>query len=269
MISKNIKLSYMIYILLLFTVNYINANYDIWNGKKCAIVLTYDDALNTHIDNVIPLLDSLNFKATFYVFGYSSAFRNRLNDWRKAALNGHELGNHTLFHPCAGSYKGREWVKPDYDLNKYSLQRIKDEILMNNALLEALDGNKSRTFAYPCGDMSAGDSSYVNFIKENFESARSVKSTHENLDSIDLFDIGCFVVNGQLGDELINQVKHAMQNQTLLVFLFHGVGGEHPINISLEAHKKLLKFIKENENQILIAPLRDIVKFIKNKLIHK
>jgi peptidoglycan-N-acetylglucosamine deacetylase len=30
-----------------------------WHHKKCAVVLTYDDALNVDLDNALPLLDSL------------------------------------------------------------------------------------------------------------------------------------------------------------------------------------------------------------------
>ena len=73
-----------------------------WNNKKAAVVLTYDDAVNQHLDNAIPVLDSLGLKATFYITGYSSSIRERMNDWKKIAINGHELGNHTLYHPCVG-----------------------------------------------------------------------------------------------------------------------------------------------------------------------
>ena len=38
-----------------------------WNGKKCAVVLTYDDGLNIDLTNVIPALDSLGLKGTFYI----------------------------------------------------------------------------------------------------------------------------------------------------------------------------------------------------------
>ena len=103
-----------------------------WNGKKCAVVLTYDDALNVHLDNVIPALDSLNLKGTFYLSGYFPGCRNRLSDWSKAAKGGHELANHTLFHPCTGKIPGRDWVKPDYDLGSYTMQRLLDEVRMTN-----------------------------------------------------------------------------------------------------------------------------------------
>lgn len=85
-----------------------------WNGKKSAVVLTYDDALKVHLDNAIPLLDSVGQKATFYLSGYFAGCRDRLNDWRKTVTKGDELGDHTLFHPCIGNQPGREWVSRDY-----------------------------------------------------------------------------------------------------------------------------------------------------------
>lgn len=95
-----------------------------WQNKKCDVVLTYDDALNVHIDNVVPLLDSLGFKGTFYLSGFFPSFREQMNDWKTVAAKGYELGNHTFFHPCEGNRQGRECVKADYDLNTYSVQRI-------------------------------------------------------------------------------------------------------------------------------------------------
>ena len=79
-----------------------------WNGKKCAVVLTYDDALNVHLDKVIPALDAFKFKGTFYLVGSSPVVSKRLNEWRAAAKKGHELGNHTLNHPCDGTFAGRD-----------------------------------------------------------------------------------------------------------------------------------------------------------------
>lgn len=42
-----------------------------WRNKRCAVVLTYDDALDVHLDHVIPQLDSSGFKGTFYLTGKS------------------------------------------------------------------------------------------------------------------------------------------------------------------------------------------------------
>lgn len=110
-------------------------NKRVWNNKNCAVVLTYDDALNVHIDNAIPVLDSLKLKATFYLSGYSGVLNSRMTEWETIAKKGHELANHTLFHPCTGKRPGREFVTADYDLNNYSLRRLTDEIKMTNTLL--------------------------------------------------------------------------------------------------------------------------------------
>lgn len=239
-----------------------------WRGKKCAVALTYDDALNVHLDNAIPVLDSLGLKATFYLSGYSGVLNGRLSEWRIVAKEGHELGNHTLFHPCAGKRPGREFVTADYDLNNYSVNRMVNEIKMTNTLLKAIDGKTKRTFAYPCGDTRIGDSSYLDQLKNDFTGARGVNAAMPKLEETDLYNINCYTINGQSGDELIALVKQAMANHTLLVFLFHGVGGEHSLNVSLAAHSKLLHFLKENEKDIWVAPMTDIAEYIKKYQLH-
>jgi len=236
-----------------------------WHTKKCAVALTYDDALNVHLDNVVPLLDSLGFKGTFYLSASFPGFSARVSDWISVSKRGHELGNHTLFHPCEGSLPGREWVKPDYDLKKYTVGRMVDEIRMANTLLQTLDGKTERTFAYPCGDMKAGDSSYVEKIRADFLGARGVEGKMQKLDEIDVYDVGAYMVNGQSGDELIRLVKEAMAKHALLVFLFHGVGGEHALNVSLDDHRKMLYFLKDNEKDIWVAPMVEIAKYVRER----
>lgn len=53
---------------------------NVWNGKKCAVVLTYDDAIDQHLDNAIPVLDSLGLKATLYhcLLSFCSATHKRM-----------------------------------------------------------------------------------------------------------------------------------------------------------------------------------------------
>jgi len=236
-----------------------------WQAKKCAVVLTYDDALNVHLDNVVPLLDSLGFKGTFYVTCSSPDFKERLSDWISVAKEGHELGNHTLFHPCEGGGPGREWVQPEYDLRTYTVRRIVDEIRMANAFLQPMDGRTQRTFAYPCGDMKAGDSSYVDEIRKAFLGARGVAAPLQKKNEIDPYNVGAYMVNGQSGDELIGLAKEAIAKNALLVFLFHGVGGEHSINVPLTDHRKLLYFLKQNERDIWVASLLEICRYVKEQ----
>lgn len=256
---KNLILSVLLCTLSLMTYS------QAWKNKKCAVVLTYDDALNVHLDHAVPLLDSLNLKGTFYLSAYFPGSRDRIADWKAAAKKGHELANHTLFHPCVGQKPGREFVTADYDLKNYSVRRIADEIRMTNIFLQALDGKTKRTFAYPCGDMLVGDTtSYVNQIRNDFVSARGVKGEMLTIETIDLFNVGSYMINGHTGEQMIDLVKAAMKKNALIVFLFHGVGGEHGLNVSLREHRKLLKFLKQNEKQIWIAPFLEVTEHIKN-----
>ncbi len=234
-----------------------------WNGHQCAVVLTYDDGLHVHLNQVIPLLDSMDFKATFYIPGNAPALYNHIEEWAEASKKGHELGNHTLNHPCAGKSMGREWVNPDYDLDDYSVTKIIDEIKLANTLLKAIDGKSQRTFAYTCGDTQIGGVSFIPEIKNSFVAARSVGPSFESLAVIDLYQIGAFMVNGETGSELKSMVQQAMEKNVLLVFLFHGVGGEHDINVSLEAHRQLIQFLKQHETEIWLAPLEEVATFLK------
>jgi sialate O-acetylesterase len=234
-----------------------------WQGKKCAVVLTYDDAIDQHLDNAIPVLDSLRLKATFYLTAFSASMQNRMTEWKELSTNGHELGNHTLFHPCMGG-KGREWVKPEYDMNNYTVQRMVDETRMTNLFLKALDGKAKRTFAFTCGDMKIGDSSFVNAMKNDFVAARAVRNEMHKINEVDLYNVDCYMVNGETAAQMIGWAKKAMETNSLLVILFHGVGGGNALNVSIAAHREFLQFLKKNEKEIWIAPMINVAEYIKN-----
>jgi sialate O-acetylesterase len=234
-----------------------------WKGKKTAVVLTYDDALNVHLDNVIPALDSLNLKGTFYLTASSDAGRNRIAEWRKAATNGHELGNHTLFHPCDASKPGMTWVRPEYDMSKYSLAQIQNEIKMCNAYLKAIDGKDTRTFAFTCGHKKVAEGEFIQSLASDFVAARAVRHEMHSLAEQTLLDIDCYSMEGSTGLQMIELVKQAQASGKLLVFLFHGVGGEHGLNVSKEAHSQLLHYLKENEKDIYMDTMINLAEYIK------
>jgi peptidoglycan/xylan/chitin deacetylase (PgdA/CDA1 family) len=235
-----------------------------WNGKSCAVVLTYDDGLNVHLNNVIPALDSAGLKGTFYISSYNHLLQQQIPGWRKAAANGHELANHTIYHPCEGGRPGREFVTAQNDMNNYTVKRMDDEIETMNNLLYAIDGKTKRTFAYPCGDTKIHDTLYLQPIQNQILGARGVNAVMPLIDSIDLWNIPCYPMNGESGEQLINLVKKAQASHTLLVFLFHGVGGEHNLNVSLEAHSALLHYLKQ-QRDIWVAPMVEVADFIRER----
>lgn len=233
-----------------------------WNGKKCAVVLTYDDAIDQQLDNAAPLLDSLGLKATFYITGFSASMQKRLPEWKALASKGHELGNHTLYHPCAGG-KGREWVRPDYDLNNYTIPRLLDEIRATNVLLQSMDGKTERTFAFTCADTKVKDSSFASLIRKDFIGMRNVRNEMHSLDKVNMDDIDCYMVNGHSAEQMISWVKKAKETKSLLVILFHGVGGGNGLDVSIPAHRELMLYLKQQEKDIWIAPMIDVARFVR------
>ena len=230
-----------------------------WQNKKCAVVLTYDDAIPQQLDNAVPVLDSLNIKATFYLTALFA--KDRLDDWRKLAAKGHELGNHTLFHPCTGGI-GREWVKPDYQLQNYTVQRMLDEVRMTNVFLKALDGKSKRTFAFTCGDMKIGDSSFISAMREDFIAARAVRHEMHTIDKVDVYNADCYVVNNHTAAQMIEWVKKAQETNSLLIMLFHGVGGGNGLDVSVSEHSKFLHYLKEQEKNIWITTMLEAAELV-------
>lgn len=235
-----------------------------WQHKRCAVVLTYDDGLNVDLSNVIPALDSVGLKGTFYISDYFNGLSSQISGWKAAAANGHELANHTVHHPCTGNLPGREFVTADYDLNRYTIRRMTDEIRTMNNILKAIDGKWKRTFAFPCGDTKIHDTAYIDPLRNEFVAARGVRGEILTIDKVDLYNVPSFMINGQTGPELIRMVKDAMSKGGLIVFLFHGVGGEHALNVSLQAHTELLRFLKENEGGIWNTTMIEAGEYIKN-----
>ena len=64
-------------------------------------------------------------------------------------------------------------------------------------------------------------------------------------------------------DEMKKWVDEALATNSLLVILFHGVGGGNGLDVKIEDHYKLLTYIKEKENEIMVAPMVDMTQHIK------
>ena len=68
------------------------------NEKRGAVSLSFDDARVSQIDTGLALLDEHHVKVTFFV--QAENISHRLEGWKKAAADGHEIGNHSMTHPC-------------------------------------------------------------------------------------------------------------------------------------------------------------------------
>lgn len=210
-----------------------------WPGKaKAAVSLSYDDALNSQLDNAVPALEKYGIKASFYPILSSPVMVERMSEWRKLAADGHELGNHTLFHSCAKSKPGRDWVPTYNDLDKKVIGQMRDELLTANAFLHALDGKTERTLTPPCLDWDVADGNYVETLSDLFVGIKGAEKIPAEYSAMLLPD-------GISGKELIDFVKKSAKSGGLVQIIFHGIGGDH-LSVSKEAHEQLLKFLANN-----------------------
>src|SRR5688572_7649145 len=140
------------------------------SGKRVAISITFDDARLSQVEGGTALLDEFNVKATFFVV--PSAVEKRLEGWKKATASGHEIGNHSLNHPCTGNFL---WSRKNA-LEDYTLDKMRSELQDANKSIQKLLGVTPRVFAYPCGQTFVGrgteTKSYVPVIAGMFTLGR-------------------------------------------------------------------------------------------------
>lgn len=235
------------------------------NGTKAAVSLGYDDALNSQLDNVIPTLDKYRVKGTFYLTLSNESVNNRMSEWRQAAINGHELANHTLFHQCSRKAPGREWVTEDQDLDKITVTQLAAQIRVGNTLLHAIDGKTERTFTTPCGDLNAGGTPYIPAIKDNFVAIKAIVNGEiTDMKTLDPYAVGFEVPVNVTGKQLIAIVKAAATKGTMTAFTFHGVGGDY-LTVSKEAHDELVKYLAAHKDIYWTDSFLNIMKYVKEQ----
>jgi peptidoglycan/xylan/chitin deacetylase (PgdA/CDA1 family) len=236
-----------------------------WPKKiQAAVSLSYDDALESQLDVAIPALNRYQIKASFYLVLSSPTIANRLPEWRAAALQGHELANHTLFHQCARSPAGREWVDPKNDLDKITVAQLEDQILLANTMLYAIDGKRERTFTTPCADLKASGENYLYAIKSEFVAIKSISGDGitSDMTAFDRYAVNVIAPTDVSGAQLIAIVKEGAKKGTMVNITFHGVNGDY-LQVSRQAHEELLKFLSDNQETYWTDTFINIMKYVK------
>jgi peptidoglycan/xylan/chitin deacetylase (PgdA/CDA1 family) len=232
-------------------------------GQKAAVSLSYDDALDSQLDHAIPTLNKYGLKGTFYVKLASPVIDKRLPEWRAAAKKGHELGNHSLFHQCSKSLPGRDWVEADQDLDKLTVGQMKDQVLLANTFLYAIDGKRERTFTAPCIDKNAGGKNYIDAIKSEFVAIKVESGgVTPDMNKLDPYAVGVAFPTNVTGQQLIDIVKEAAEKGTMANFTFHGVGGDH-LSTSVEAHEELVKYLAAHKDIYWVDTFVNEMKYVR------
>lgn len=235
------------------------------------VSLTFDDALDAHLDAAMPILEGVGLRGTFFVNINSDCFASRHREWAAAAANGHELGNHSVFHPGVST---KRWVTEGIALEHYTLDRMRHELMVASQILTMLDGRVERTFAFPCSNPWLGEAGwprrlltklgldrtrimgwvdkygldvgskrvdYTPLVRELFPAARC--------GGIEIGDLPVqppdrHRVRGVTGDGLdiaglMAAVDEAAARNAWLILVFHGIGGGHHLSCDVDAFREL------------------------------
>ena len=232
-------------------------------GKKCALSLTFDDARLTQIDKGIPLLNKYNVKATFYIS--PERLTERLDGWKEALALGHEIGNHTMSHPCTGNYA----FSRDNALEQYTLAKIADDIDQANAYIQKELNAIARSFAYPCGQKFVGQGvdlqSYVPLIAERFTSGRGWLGEDSNDPWIcDMSQLLGMESDGKSFQELKALVDKAAAEGRWLILAGHEMDDAGAQTTLLTSLEELCQYAQDPANGIWIDRVDRISAFISD-----
>lgn len=236
-------------------------------GAACAVSLSYDDSLPVHYQRVAPLLERHDMRGTFYL---SVRDIRDPQAWKALAAGGHELGNHSLFHPCRRDPGNLSWLADHYDLSSYTAERFRDELTVANLVLDLLDGGRPRTYGNNCTNLTIGngvqEQPMDTILAELFEAARGA-ITNQPVDPTEpaFTRLGHFVGDGKSFAQLRSEIDSACAHGGWIIYMFHGVGeGTHSLFIAEDDHRLLVEWLDVRSGSVWTAPVVEVARYLKS-----
>lgn len=249
-----------------------------WPKKyKAAVSVTHDDASNSQPKNAAPILDKYKIKGTFFLSGSYWASASQIGAWRMLFSKGHELGLHSLNHPCD---LAKGFMDPGYSLQEYTMGRMGKE-LEEQAVLFEKNGlkRKTLTYAYPCGQVWLGQEkkSYVPVVEKIFTAARLYRDeledaaalsmpAHADPKNVDLMLVPGFACDGKTAAQIIEFIKDVEKNGNWAVLTFHSIEEQAPeYGTKTAEYEKVMKYIASRKKELWAAPFGEVSEYIKNR----
>lgn len=241
-----------------------NADFQWPEGKKMGLSLTFDDARLSQIDKGIPVLDKYGVKGTFYLS--PNNMTERLEGWKKAVISGHDIGNHSLLHPCTGNFA---WSR-NKALEDYTIQSMNTELDSANNVIKMMLGIQPVSFAYPCGQKFVGRGtvtrSYIPVIASKFESGRGWLDEGPNDPAFcDMSQLTGIELDGKTFEQVKALIETAKSSGQWLVLAGHEMNDNGVQTSLLTTIEAICKYASDPANGIWIDNVHKIASYIKEK----
>jgi hypothetical protein len=255
-----------------------------WAPYNGAVSLTFDDGTPNQLQKVVPALAGFGLRGTFYLTPRGANWRQRLAPWAEVATAGHEIGNHTLSHICAGNYalasgtkegaskasRGKKSVSPNpgapltgYLEDKTLADIERDILLAQERLLELAPHQKEWTFAYPCYCTHVGRGtsrqSYVPIVAKHFVAGRvgAEYGFANHPGEVDLAASWGLAVERMSGFEMIGLVEELTAQGGWVILVFHAIDGRR-LSVSSSDFHMLLNHLQRRSDAIWTAPVVEV-----------
>ena len=213
------------------------------DGKRCAVSFSFDDARKSQLDVGMPILDEFDVRATFYVS--LTPFREASRAWRAAFDRGHEIGNHTVNHPCSANY---HWCK--VHVEDYTLEQMERELADAQHAIHEATGVVPSTFAYPCGNTWVGRGGrtqcYVPLVSRRFLAGRGFRNETTNKPALcDLAHVAGVDADRHPFETLKLWIDRAIERGAWLCFVNHDVSPTLDQAIKPDTLRRACEYVRE------------------------
>jgi beta-glucosidase len=233
-------------------------------GKQMAISLTFDDARLSQIDKGIPVLDRHNLKATFYLS--PDAMLQRVEGWKNAIANGHDIGNHSRVHPCTGNFL---WSR-ERALENYTLSSMASELDSANRIIEKSLGVSPVSFAYPCGQTYVGSGlqtrSYVPLVAARFATGRTWMDEVPNDPAFcDLSQLTGIELDGKSFGEIKKLIEESRKAGSWLILAGHEMDNGGSQTSILSTIDSICQYARNPANGIWLDDVQQIGNYVRDQ----
>ncbi len=236
------------------------------NGNISALSITFDDARPSQLTHGVPVLDKYGVKGTFYISFFMIDKHKNEKGWLAALRNGHELGNHSYYHPCSGNFT---WTREYHvEIESYTLEKMKKELIDSNRKFKETFAITPTSFAYPCGHTQVGrgktTQSYVPLVAEIFPNARLWMAEFQNDPAFtDIHQLASTPMDEKTFEELLPQIKTAQKEGRWFIVAGHEVDQGGKYSTSSKTIERLIQYAQDPKNKIWVDTVSNIAEYVK------